>query len=180
MPERTVSVSQGRPDAYEQLLREIQLTKENFETRLDALDKATVLLQSRADRVPQIETVAANMLGLRELHGERFSSIETQFKERDTALSTTLSATKEAIIKSEIAFTKQLDQIGLQIQTILKAVEDKISDVKERITVIESRTEGIANNKQETRDDSKHIWGIAFGIGGFALALGTMISVILK
>lgn len=191
MPERQTSVAQGRPDAYEQLLREIALTKENFETRLDAIDKATSLLQSRADRVPQIETVAENLHGLKELNEEKFASIALQFKERDARLEQTtidskaaieaaLEAAKEAAGKTEVGLTKQIDAIAANQAVMVNALHDKIDDMKTRITAIESRTEGLQNAKKEQQTDSTYIWGIIFGLGGFLVAVAAVVVTIVK
>lgn len=191
MPERQTSVAQGRPDAYEQLLREIALTKENFETRLDAIDKATSLLQSRADRVPQIETVAENLHGLKELNEEKFASIALQFKERDARLEQTtmdskaaieaaLEAAKEAAGKTEVGLTKQIDAIAANQAVTVNALHDKIDDMKTRITAIESRTEGLQNAKKEQQTDSTYIWGIIFGLGGFLVAVAAVVVTIVK
>lgn len=191
MPERQTSVAQGRPDAYEQLLREIALTKENFETRLDAIDKATSLLQSRADRVPQIETVAENLHGLKELTEEKFASIALQFKERDARLEQTtidskaaieaaLEAAKEAAGKTEVGLTKQIDAIAANQAVMVNALHDKIDDMKTRITAIESRTEGLQNAKKEQQTDSTYIWGIIFGLGGFLVAVAAVVVTIVK
>lgn len=191
MPERQTSVAQGRPDAYEQLLREIALTKENFETRLDAIDKATSLLQSRADRVPQIETVAENLRGLKELNEEKFASIALQFKERDARLEQTtmdskaaieaaLEAAKEAAGKTEVGLTKQIDAIAANQAVTVNALHDKIDDMKTRITAIESRTEGLQNAKKEQQTDSTYIWGIIFGLGGFLVAVAAVVVTIVK
>jgi hypothetical protein len=57
-----------------------------------------------------------------------------------------------AIAKSEASTVKQIDQMGLPITTQAKAVDDKFSDVKDRLTRIEGRdvgkTEVVTGNKQ--------------------------------
>lgn len=89
----------SRPDpdptqlTTQQLLREIALTRELFDSQ---------------------------MSGLRELHQEKFHSIEIQFTERDkrasdsardskTAVDAALQAAKEAVGKSEVSTTKQIE-----------------------------------------------------------------------
>jgi uncharacterized protein YoxC len=86
---------------------------------------------------------------------ERFQSIEKQFVERDTrvqqssvaadqALNAALQAAKElvnaqsqastdAAEKSETSFTKQIDQIGVQLQSVQAALDARITELKERI-----------------------------------------------
>lgn len=171
-PDPTVLTTQA-------LLREILNLKEIFETRVGAMDKAIVLLQTTSDRVPEWVEKAVGQL--RELHDEKFGSIQTQFLERDTrteqtsrdskvAVDAALQAAKEAvgeqnksnalaIAKSEAAFTKQIDQIGLLIQTTAKAVDDKIDDIKGRLTTIEGMKVG-----------GQNLWGyIIGGVGAAAI-----------
>jgi len=104
---------------------------------------------------------------LQALHGERFHSISTQFIERDVrteqtsrdskvAVDAALQAAKEAvgeqnrssalaIAKSEAATVKQIDQQGLLIQTATGALNDKIEDIKDRLTRIEGMGVGQIN-----------------------------------
>lgn len=183
-----------------QLLREIAWLREivdkefaSVHSRFEENDKAVKLLQEFANRQPTIAEVGGQIKALQDLHQEKFESIQTQFKERDTrldqsskdnkvAIDAALSAAKEsvekqntsntlAINKSEAAFTKQFDQTNLQINTIVKAVDDKIGDIKERITVIEAKTAGMSQQKSEQRDDTKANWGYIVAIIGLAIPL---------
>jgi hypothetical protein len=95
---------------------------------------------------------------------EKFESIQIQFRERDTrteqtsrdaktAVDAALQAAKEAvgeqnksgalaIAKSEASTIKQIDQIAILLQNVNKATDDKISDLKDRLTMIEGRAGG--------------------------------------
>lgn len=135
------------------LLRESFMLRELIETRLNAMDKAILLLQAKIDREPQLSAVVAKM-------EERFASIDKQFVERDvrvgqaqdasvTAVNAALQAAKEAVAeqnknnneafgKSEAGFTKQIDNIILLVQAQAKGMDEKIDDLKNRIVSIES------------------------------------------
>ena len=189
----------------EQLLREIASSREIVETQvkgaIDAIsarlagnDKAIELLQKSADKNP--EHVKAAFEQLQSLHQEKFDSIETQFKERDTrteqaaasnkiAIDAALSAQKEsvdkqnisnalAINKSEAAFTKQMDLIGVTIQTSGKATDDKINDMKDRLTALESRRQGETETKQEA---GANLTLLLLG-GGVLIALITLVILV--
>ena len=130
--------------------------------RLDGMDKAVDLLQILSDKV--MEKVDEKIHSLKDIHEEKFGSIQLQFRERDVrteqsskdskvAVDAALQAAKEAvgeqnkssalaIAKSEASTIKQIDQMTLMIQVSNKGVDDKFDDVKERLTRIEGKNEG--------------------------------------
>jgi hypothetical protein len=137
-----------------QALREAILAlKDVIYTRLEGMDKALQLLQTRSDKLPL--DIDVKVTSVKDLLTERFKGIELQFdgiqlqfKERDTrveqtardsktAVDAALQAAKEAVEKqnaassqaaqkSEGAFTKQIDQLGELFRTGTKSLEDKI------------------------------------------------------
>ena len=179
--------SRIRPDpdptvlTTQQLQREVSSLKELFEVRLDALDKATTLLQSRADKSPSIDVVYEVVKSLERVNEEKFHSITTRFAERDKrseqaardgklAIDAALQAAKEAvagqntsnaqaIAKSETAFTKQIDQLGTLINTLASGLNEKIDDTKNRLTAGEGHSKGLADG-----------WG--YLVGGVGLLIG--------
>jgi hypothetical protein len=108
---------------------------------------------------------------LRSLHQEKFDSIGVQFAERDTRTEQTaagvkitvdaaLQAAKEAVAeqnrsfalatgKSETATMKQIDALGLAIQTANKGLDDKIADMKDRLTRIEGMDLGSNRHREQ-------------------------------
>src|ERR1700738_587069 len=137
IPDPTVLTTQ-------QLLRELNNLKEIMYTRLDAMDKAMGIFSDNITRVPT--DTDKQISHLKELHDEKFKSISIQFAERDTrteqtsrdskvAVDAALQAAKEAvgeqnkssalaIAKSEASTTKQIDQLGTNIQNGNKAVDN--------------------------------------------------------
>lgn len=119
---------------------------------------------------------------LQALHGERFHSISTQFIERDVrteqtsrdskvAVDAALQAAKEAvgeqnrssalaIAKSEAATVKQIDQQGLLIQTATGALNDKIEDIKDRLTRIEGMGVGQINAQTASQVEKQAQQGV--------------------
>jgi len=200
VPDPTILTTQA-------LLREVEslrmstshnnnMLRELIETRLDGNDQAVALLRTTTDKIPSY--INNSILGLKELHQEKFDSIQTQFRERDTrteqaskdskvAIDAALSAQKEsvdkqnisntlAVNKSEFSFTKQVDEIGKRIDTVAKSLDEKVADIKDRITVIESRNQGILMNKSDTKD----IWGYVIGAGGFVFGAVTLLVLLFK
>lgn len=175
-----------------------------IETRLDGMDKAITLLQDTADKFPA--RIDEKIESLEKVHGEKFSSIQVQFAERDTrteqtakdskvAVDAALQAAKElvaqqntsnslAMSKNETATTKQIDQLGLLIQTTARASDEKIDDIKERLTRIEGMGVGAitaqttqAVAKTQDQAVSSYIVAIIAVLVGVA---GVVIAIIVK
>lgn len=165
----TVPIPDPTALTTDQLLREIKSLKDLIETRLNGMDSAIELRQSAWDRLP--EAIDEKIAALKNVHSEKFQvheekfrSIAVQFSERDTrsdqtsrdskvAVDAALQAAKEAvseqnkaaalsIAKSESGTDKRIDQQALLITTAAKAADDKIADVKERLSKIEGKGEG--------------------------------------
>jgi hypothetical protein len=139
-----------------------------------------------------LETALRSVNELRLVHDERFSSIGQQFIERDVrttqasgaaddALKAALQAAKElvgaqgeassaAAVKSETSFTKQIDQIGTIIQTLEKALDARITELKERI----DRGEGAGTGAGEQRTESRAIMQVGFAALGVILVIITI------
>lgn len=122
-------------------------------TRLEANDKAIALIQHAADRIPTEVQLA--VMHLQSLHEERFRSIDIQLHDRDVradenrrdsriavdtalaaskeAVGAALQAAKEAVGKTEMAFTKSIDQLGIQTQTETRALDSKMGEMKDRL-----------------------------------------------
>lgn len=115
------------------------------------------MLQSIANRSPTVNEVYLQ-------HEQKFRGIEVQFQERDVradraaidtkrAVDAALAAQENAVAKqnesfalatskAELATTKQIDQSQLQIATVVRTVDDKVNDLKERLTRIEGMGAG--------------------------------------
>jgi hypothetical protein len=125
---------------------------------------------------------------------EKFKSIELQFQERDVrtnqaatasaqALAAALQAAKEAVFeqaqaaakaaeKTELSFTKQIDQIQLQIKTIGDGFGDRLAELKERIDRGAGSSEGAAGYRTERRLDYGQV------LAGLAVVVAVVVAVI--
>ena len=119
------------------------------------------------------------------IHLEKFASVQTQFQERDVrteqtakdskvAVDAALQAAKEAvgkqqeasdraIAKQEAATNKQLDQVVTLIAANFKALDDKNSDLKDRVGTIEAKSTGLKDG-----------WGYLVGVLSLLAALITV------
>lgn len=131
----------------QQLMAAISALKELVFTRLDGNDKAVELFNANLTRVPT--DTDKQISHLKELHAEKFKAVQGQFLERDVrtdkiaelgqkALEAALSAAKEAVGKTEISFTKQIDATAAQIEAQKRAADDKFEDVKTRLGTLEA------------------------------------------
>lgn len=168
-----------------QILREVGLLEDKIIVRLVSEEKAIDRLSTQFEKVPDIIDRSVAQLNL--VHAEKFNSIQTQFRERDTraeqtskdsktAVDAALQAAKEAvgeqnkssalaISKSEVAVTKQIDQIYTLINASNKATDEKINDIKSRLDLNVGQEVGV----KAVKDDSKS-W-IAIGISSVGLLL---------
>ena len=141
--------------------------------RLDAMDVANELRLAEFRLLPA--AIREQVSHLKSLHDEKFGSIALQFSERDVrteqasvaageALKAALQAAKEAVFeqaqaaakaaeKVEQSFTKQIDQIGLRIDTEARATDARITELKERIDRGEGGTAGAREAHTERRLD---------------------------
>lgn len=146
----------------QQILRESSWLRELIETRLEGMDKAINLLQAHADSVPTTSAVDADVRHLKEM-------MEQRFKDGNTALDAALTSKDRAIEKQEDAFTKQIDGIEKRHEADKKAVDDKVNDLKERLTSMESHAKGGAA-----------MWGIIVGGLGLVIAASTLVILFAK
>jgi hypothetical protein len=150
---------------------------EVIETRLASMDKAIHLVQQATDKIPQ--HVDEKIDGLRDVSEEKFVSIQTQFRERDVAVKAALDAAEKAVGKQNESFVaataksdqltgKQMEQMSVQMQNDGRGKDDKINDLKDRVTRIEGRDTG-----------SGMAWAVIATICGIVVGIiGVVVAVI--
>ena len=154
-------------------LRETHNVKELLQGEIHSLDGAVERIRVRLDS--RHAEIREGMQTLQAFFDEKFESISIQFEERDkrqdqnstadrTAIAAALQAQKESMGKTEASFTKQLDSIQMVMNSIARASDEKIDDLKTRLTMIEGKSKGIGEG-----------WGIIVAAGG--LATGILIAV---
>jgi uncharacterized protein YoxC len=162
-----------------------------LEERLDAIDKATRLLNETVNRVPT--DVQKEVAHLRGLFDEKFGSVAKQFEERDTRaeresrdnqirVDAAFAAQKEAaaregeanakaIDKSETSTTETISKLDGLFQTRTDALSDKIDDLKERLTSVEQQKIG----RQETHGSQNTMLGFVIGGAGLLVAITAVV-----
>jgi hypothetical protein len=191
LDELRANISEGPPEIH----RAIDALKMFIDSSLGERDKAIDLFQKSTDSIHIL--IDEKLLALKSLHEEKFGSIQTQFRERDVrseqsskdskvAVDAALQAAKEAvgeqnkssalaIAKSETSTTKQIDQLGSLVVSQAKNVDDKITDVKERLT----RMEGQGLGKVATDYDHNASSKLNISIVSSIIALTSLIVTII-
>jgi hypothetical protein len=182
----------------QQLRRELLSLREIIEARIEGMNRAIELAGQRTERMPGELLVYVDRL--KDLHEEKFRSVQLQFSERDirteqtsrdskVAVDAALQAAKEAVSeqnkssalaigKSEASTTKQIDQQSTLIQTTTQGLNDKIGDLKDRLTLLEGKAVGVTAQVTTQNTSNSYLVtaigvgaAIVFGLAGLAVAL---------
>jgi hypothetical protein len=160
-----------------QLRRELSALREILTARLDGMDRATTLLSETVNRTPTV--IQTEIVHVRELVDEKLTSVDQRFDERDVRTDQAAKASKEALDaallaakelvsqqneanaaaadKAEQSTIKQIDQIGIRIDTMQKALDDRLTELKERIDRGEGSDAGAATHRTEQRLDLSQV-----------------------
>jgi hypothetical protein len=184
-PQSTVPVPDPTLLTTQQLTREIEGVRDLLQASNRSLRE---LMESRLASIDK-------QLELREtFREEKFKGIEKQFEERDKraeqaslsnkqAVDAALDSAREivteqnrssttATTKSEATTLKQIEQLGIMLQTATKALDDKIGDLKDRMTRIEGRSEG----NVESSDNTKWVVGAGIAIAGVIVSFALLFN----
>ena len=213
-PSRSTPVPDPTQLTTEAVTREIKQLKELLETRLNGMDTAMEIFREELTRSPtevdrQIQHLEALLVEKFRTVDEKFASVVTRFNERDVrsereskdnkvAVDAALSAQKEAagaqnesnataMTKSENGFTKQIDNISELIRTTANGWDRQMSDLKERVTRIESEYVGRAKETQDKgaeviqkQGSDKNVIALVGMIGGLLFAIVGAIMAFMK
>ena len=119
-----------------------------------------LMVAERQYIMAQIEIISTRM-------SEKFTAIDQQFSASKTAVDAALSAAKEAVAEqnkansaaikvSEGNTKEQLTSLGQVSSANFRAMEDKISDARDRLTSIESITRGIEQAGGKGTESSRY------------------------
>jgi len=156
-------------------------------TITDPSSLTTDQLLREIDRLENL--MLSKMSGVKEIIEEKFISVSTQFnlierqrleQKSDTkaakeAVKEQTTASDRSITKSETATTEQLKQLTQTFETAINGITDAISDVKERI----SRIESIKQGGTEQRNSTTQIWGLVFGSFGLLFGFIGVIAIVI-
>jgi len=187
IPDPTVLTNQAVASAMDTLRRELQAHAAVMDIRVNDMERlARQLVVTANERIEHLQL----------LHDEKFASVAMQFAEREkradqasrenkVAVDAALQAARDAvqaqnmasaqsIAKSEAATAKQMDQIGTLVQSATQGLNDKIDDVKSRLTLIEGKGAGHSEQRSTAMSSSSlmvTIVGTAIGFAGLLIVV---------
>jgi hypothetical protein len=175
--------------------RAISGLRELLESRFIGIDKELGVIHIWMDRRDGVVETAiqhchdlmlSKIAELASVTAEQFKGVSAQFNERDTrtdqragdtklAVDAAFAAAKEATSKIEAGFTKSIDGQQDLMNSNNRASDNKIGDLKDRLTAMEARTQGISAAKTENNtintDNSARMFSI------IAIILATLVGV---
>lgn len=177
------------------IFQRFELSNEKFRCIDEETDRAKKSLDEKIDILVTVRD--EQMRSIQTQFTERDTRVEqtfTSMKERadqashssKVAVDAALQAAKDAfaeqnrssalsIAKSEAAIEKAIDQLRILLHTATGAIEGKINDIKDRITIIESKQVG-ATQQRETTQGSQTQW---VALGGMLIgAVGVIVAVV--
>jgi len=181
VPDPTTLTTEAVDRATAQWHRELAAQREILETRLDAMDRATLLRLEMINGAPA--KTQEEVRHLRELLEQRADlsdrAVRLAADESRVSLTAALDAAKEAVKeqntanslaigKSEIATQKQIDALALLMTSTNGALSDKIDEVKSRL----DRGEGVTSGASAAVTDQRG------NVGQNLAVLGAIVGVL--
>jgi hypothetical protein len=184
----------------EQLRHELGGLEKLIETRLDAMDRANVLLKTDVDRVPS--AMDREIQRLTEVFNGRLSALETQignqekfvaamrgasetaiaaaFAAADKAITAQNLATAVSIQKSEANFIERIKGLETLVNSNKETLSTQIGEQRSRLDRGDGLTRGGQEMRTERRLDTGAIIGVVLGITGVVSLVVTLITFALR
>jgi len=121
------------------------------------------------------ETMDTRFRGMKELIDQKFIGVATEFSMRDIALAAAFKAAEAAVRQQNESNTLAIDKASVATAKQIDAMYEKINDLKERVTTMESRTAGITSAGVAHRETAMDSRGMIFGLAGIAVAILTLV-----
>jgi tetrahydromethanopterin S-methyltransferase subunit F len=147
----------------QQLEARVTALREIIEARLDAYDKAILLLQETANRRPTIGEVVARVDAM-------FAAIDQRLQERELRFLQITDDGKLAVDKAEHATNKNLDNIRSLLEANFRAIDERIDDVRSRVGAIENRGQAYTQG----------LGWVATGVGIIAAIIGAVAALFIR
>jgi len=158
--------SQSVPDptllTIDALRREIAMLSKEFDGKLDAADKLSV---ERFNRVDALMERAEEMR-------------QEQKADTRSAVEAALDSQKEATHKMEKAVSEQILSLRSNLDTTYNGLREHLSDLKDRLTILESLKQGSVEQKSESRQLSASTIAVIGVVVAIMLLIIAMINIV--
>jgi archaellum component FlaC len=167
-----------------ELDRAIKGLRELLEARLASLELNVDRIEERSlGNVVVVQDALIELQKLASTTEERFLGLSLRFEERvderDTAVKDAFAAQNELQTTIAAGFTKSIDALEALLSGQTNANNEKISDLKDRLTAIENRTAGMTTANTENRavntDNSARMMSILAIVIATAVGIGDII-----
>jgi len=179
--------------------KDIKSVYDILSVRMEAADKATVVLAENVNRVPTLldrvadnlrEMFAEKLAALGRLTDERFEGLKIAFREDKIAAATAVAAAFQAqeklsvaqaasfataIAKSEASTTKELESLDAKISALKETFASDVRNIEGRL----NRGEGGAAGGQQARDAWHMNVGSVMGIIGGIVGVIALLFVVI-
>lgn len=183
----------------QQLYREISALREALLGQMQGTDRLIAYVATHVDKLPSV--VDEKLREAQSLNSEKFRSIDKQLEGRDkrdeqtakdskTAIDAALLAAKSlvdqqnnsntaAINKNEANTAKLIEQLQTLLQVNNSAADGKISDLKDRMTLVEGKSVGsqeVKTSQMSSISVIAAVIGIFIGFAELATAVVAVVS----
>lgn len=134
------------PMLFERLVATMETNNALYSEKLLAvrIEIDALRLLKAHDLASMLSRVDGETATIKHFYDEKFRSLDAQTSKAvidvRIAMDAAFAAASAAAQKQESAFTKQIDQLTSNVQLISKASDDKLTDLKDRIVAMESRS----------------------------------------
>ena len=176
-----LAMTQAGRNVMERFLR----VDERFNTQNEKFASVDQQFQERDVRMEQ--STAATRLATEQAASSVKLAIDAALQAQKEAVAAQNTNIAQALSRIEQTAQKQIEQLVTLLQTTAGAQNDKVDDIKERVTLIEGRTAGITTATTTQRevvgaqlDTSKNIQGVvAIGLSVFFGLITIVLTVVM-
>lgn len=162
---------QANDSALRELKEFIVTGREGIKMEIQLLksyhDESTRVIENRIDLLDKESSRRVN---------DAKSAVDAMFGASKEAVAEQNRTNNLAISKSESAFADQIRQLNINLQTINGAINDKIDDAKNRISLLETSSKAVEAHSGGIKD----MWGYVVGIVGVFATIITLGMLIME
>jgi hypothetical protein len=151
------------------------IIKELLQVQLASAERFAAAETSHLREIDDIRFTAAERLAGRESELNALA-LAAAFAAQKEASAKEAEYTRIASVKSESATAQAIDKLGELFATQTKGLADKVDDVKDRVGQLEAQKVGAIEQRGQSTDNSRLIFGIIGAIGGLLAIVAVLFA----